>query len=551
MTFKKYSTAIFAALLAGLVLTVYWQTTGFEFINLDDPEYTVRNPFVNGGLSIEGIHAAFTQFWGRYWIPVTWLSYMADVSVSGLSPEGFHRTNVILHGLNVLLLFFVLRNATGSTVRSFFVAALWAIHPLRAESVAWVAERKDVLSGFFFLLALLGHIEYARTGKKLWLAAITVFALFGLMAKPVVMVLPVALLLMDFWPLGRFPEGRLKENLPGYGKLLFEKAHLFALSAVFVLITLKSQKIDDALNSGLTNTAGAYVNFAAAVKAYCAYIFGTFWPVGLYLRGKEYELTFGVPLTILCFAVLVLVSFLAFKHRKRFPELAFGWFWYLLILFPNSGIVRAGISTFSDRFTYLPHIGIMVAAVWGVERLYSRFAKDLRPLATAGAGIIAILSILCFRQVSIWKNDISLFTHADRVTGGKSAMAKEVLGVAWFLVGRYQESYDSFTVALELDPGFAGGYGYKGLAAARLGRYAEASELCRKELQLNPGNKEITTRLAYILIRAGDLPGGARLGLENIRRWPDDKVAWEAVNYLGGEAKARALAQSGNSGAGP
>ncbi|TAL17902.1 tetratricopeptide repeat protein [bacterium] len=542
MTDKKYSTAIFAVLLAALAAAVYWQSTGFELVDLDDLEYTVYNPIVSGGLTWTGIKAAFTQFSQKYWIPVTWLSYMADVSVSGMSPAAFHRTNVILHSLNASLVFLLFRFATGSGWKSFFAAALWALHPLRVESVAWVTERKDVLAGFFFLLALLGHFRYVKTEKKLWLAAIALCALLGLMAKPVVMVLPVAMLLLDFWPLGRFPEGGFKANPKGCGRLLLEKAHLFALSVVFVIVTVRAQAIEGAFNVD-AGRSGLYENLATAVKAYSAYLYETVWPAGLFVRGQEYVTHFGYAATALCLGGLVLVSFLAFRFRKSCPELAFGWFWYLLILFPNSGIVQAGMNTFSDRFTYLPHVGLTVGAVWGAERLYSRFFADIRPLVALCAVLLTVLPVLSYRQTGVWRDDFTLFGYIDRVTGGRSALAKSVLGGAFMRAGKYQEAYDNYSYALRLDPYTPRGNGDKGMAAAKLGRFREAADLYRMELRASPGDRQFCIRLANVLIVAGDLPGAARQGLENIRQWPGDKEAWEAVNYLGGEEKAKALAK--------
>jgi tetratricopeptide (TPR) repeat protein len=541
MTDKKYSTAIFSALLVALVLAVYWQTVGFDLVDLDDLEYTVYNPLVSGGLTWAGVQAAFTRFSQMYWIPVTWLSYMADVSVSGMSPAAFHRTNVLLHALNSLLVFLLFRSATGSGWKSFFAAALWALHPLRVESVAWVTERKDVLAGFFFLLALYGHLRYARTGKRLWLAAIALFALLGLMAKPVVMVLPVAMLLLDFWPLGRFPEGGLKEKLPAVKRLLLEKAHLFALSVVFVVVTVRAQAIEGAfkVDAGLV---GLYGNLATAVKAYSAYLYETLWPVGLFVRGQEYVTHFGYAATALCLGGLVLASFLAFRFRKSFPELAFGWFWYLLVLFPNSGIVQAGMNTFSDRFTYLPHIGLTVGAVWTAERLYSRHVRDIRPLLALGAALLIVLPVLSYRQAAVWKDDFTLFGYIDRVTEGRSALAKSVLGGAYMRIGKYQEAYDNYSMALRLDPYTPRGNGDKGIAAAKLGRFREAADLYRMELRASPGDKQFSIRLANLLVVAGDLPGAARQGLDNISRWPDDREAREVINYLGGEEKARAIA---------
>ncbi|TAL17357.1 tetratricopeptide repeat protein [bacterium] len=532
MTFKNKQTAIFAALLAGLVLAVYWQTTGFEFINLDDLEYTVLNPLLKDGLTFAEIKEAFTSIQLRTYMPVTILSLMADVQIFGLKPSGFHFTNTLLHLLNTLLLFAFLYRATGSGWKSFFAAALWAVHPLRAESVAWVAERKDVLAGFFFLTGLLAYCEYARSRRPVFYATTLAAMVLGLLSKSIVVVFPAALLIADLWPLERFRQGETPK------KLLIEKIPFISLSILFSGLSLYVHRNTFHMQ-GQKPLLGRLADMSTA---YLHYLGETLWPFGLVMedRNTEVHLTglsaFGAGLLILA------LTFLAWKARKTVPAATAGWCWYLALLFPVSGVVLLDFFFVADHFSYLPHIGLMVALVWGTENLCSRFLKDTRSLAVVGGTLVVVLSVLCFRQVSLWKNDFIFFGYIDKMTGGQSATAKKSLGIAYLNSKKFEEAYSYFTQALLVDPSVLQGFGYKGHAAANLGRYREAAQLYRIELKRVPGDKDFSLMLANALVMAGDLPEGARQALENIKKWPEDKVAWQAINFLGGVAKAKMLA---------
>jgi tetratricopeptide (TPR) repeat protein len=531
MTYKKYSTALFAALLAALVLAVYWQTTGFEFIALDDQEYA-NNPIVKGGLTFSGIKDAFTSTHLHAYIPVTLLSFMADVELFGLKSSGFHFTNTLLHLLNTLLLFAFLYRATGSYWKSFFAAALWAVHPLRAESVAWVAERKDVLAGFFFLAGLLVYCEYAKNKKPLFYAAVFLAMLFGLASKSILVVFPFVLLITDFLLLER------KETAK---KILVEKIPFFALSvlfSVFSLTTLLSQS--KAVRT--LEQRGILDRIADVATSYLHYVKATFWPFGLFMENRSSEPSFTGPWALGAGILLIALTYLIWRFRKTEPSITAGWAWYLFVLFPVSGVLPLDFYFLADHFTYLPHIGLVIALVWGAERLYRRFMKDTRALAAFGGVIVIAFSVLCFRQVSLWKNDYAFFGHIDSMSCGRSALAKNGLAVASYRLGNYQEAYDYLGMVLSIEPNYTRAKGLKGLAAARLGKYREAELLLRMQLQATPNDKRFNIMLANILAQAGDVPGSARQGLENIRRWPGDREAWDAVNRLGGEARAREIA---------
>ncbi|TAL17905.1 hypothetical protein EPN96_03885 [bacterium] len=533
MTFKKYPASIFAALLTVLVLTVYWRTVGFELVNLDDLYYTVDNTVVKGGLTLSAVKEVFTTLQLDNYLPVTLISYMADVELSGLGPSGFHFTNTALHLLNVLLVFAFLYRSTGSGWKSFFAAALWAIHPMRAESVAWVAERKDVLAGFFFFAGLWAYCEYAKSKKPvLYFLALAAMVL-GILSKSIVVVFPAVLLIADFWPLER-----LERKRDTVKKLLIEKIPFFALSALFSALTLFVQR--KALY--VEGQKPVFGRLADMATAYFHYLKATAWPFGLVMDDRNTAVHLTGAAALGAGLVILALSFLAWKIRKTAPAATAGWLWYLAVLFPTSGVILLDFYFVADHFTYLPHLGLMIALVWGAGDALGKLFKNPKIPAVAGAGLVIAFSVLCYRQVSLWRDDFTLFGYIDRMTGGKNATAKKSLGVAYYNMGKYKEAYDHYVIALEILPGIKHVNGYRADAAMKLGRYREAAEFYRKELVFSPENKRISLALVEALIMAGDPPGAARQALIHIRQWPGDQGALFYISYFGGEAKARALA---------
>ncbi len=414
--------ALCAIALAVLAALIYWQTFSFAFVSLDDIDYVPRNPLVQDGLTLESIKAALTSRHQNFWIPATWISYMADMELWGGDAGAFHRTNVILFAFGASLLFFFLRELTGSTPKSFFIAALWASHPLRVESVAWVTERKDLLVGIFFILALWSHLKWVASRRYKWQAALFCFALLGFMSKPIMVVLPVALLLLDFWPLGRFSGEEGVFSLKKAKGLLVEKIPAISLSALFVGVTIYTQIFKNSLPS----KTDAY-NLAVAATSYMRYIERTLWPAGAFMEKAQMRTAEAAFYAALFAVVLAAITWGAWRARKNAPELMFGWLWFVLVLLPNSGIVSIGLQTYSDRFAFLPHIGLFTALVFGAERLARRLRLDLRLLAAPAAITIIIFSIVSFRMAGYWKDSVTLFTHMDEVSGGTNAMAKNSL----------------------------------------------------------------------------------------------------------------------------
>lgn len=428
------------AALAALSLAIYWQCRDFSLIALDDYDYITNNPLVTGGLTATGVWGAFTTAWEGYWTPLLWLSYMADFSLWGGTPGAIHLVNLALFSLGAALLFLFLRSATGDAAKSFFAAALWAVHPMRVESVAWAAERKDLLAGIFFILALWSHVEWARSGKGHFRAALFFFALLGLMAKPVLVVLPIALLLLDFWPLGRF------KGADGLKPLVLEKAPVIALSALFTAITLYTQIAQNPWAPGNT-PKGAL----AGVGGYLTHLQRTVWPSPDVLIEAAAEPTgAGVATGIAALLFMAALFAAAWRVREMHPALLFGWGWFVLILLPNSGIVAAGLQRYSDRFSHLPHIGLFVALVWLSHDLSGEGKRKI--LAALAVALIAVLAVRSHATASHWRNSLTLFSRADEVRGGANALAKNSLAIEYAIRQNPAKALEYFREVERLQP---------------------------------------------------------------------------------------------------
>lgn len=402
-----------------------------DFAGYDDDEYITRNPRVNTGLTRENARWAFTAVHSSNWHPVTWMSHQLDATLFGLNPARHHAVNLIFHLANTALLFLWLNGLTGALWRSAFVALLFGLHPLHVESVAWIAERKDVLSGFFGLLTLGAYTAYARKPAPVRYAAVCILFALGLLAKPMLVTLPLVLLLLDWWPLGRGP--RILEKLP-----------LFALSALSAAATLWAQD-----RSGAVAGIGGLplpLRLSNAAVSYIKYLWKTIWPIDL---AVFYPFPLGgIParIAIASVAALVAVTALVFVLRKRSPWLAVGWAWYLVTLLPVIGIVQVGMQAMADRYMYLPMIGLLIAAAWTLAALDARVATATGVLAAAACGILTA------RQIPVWKDGLTLFTHTIAVTRD-NFVAHDNLGVELDRRGRYDEAIAHYRETLRIRPG--------------------------------------------------------------------------------------------------
>ena len=402
-------------LLATVTLAVYWPARHYDFIGYDDPDYVFDNQMVRDGLTLHGIQWSLIDRQADNWHPLTWLSHMADCQLFGVNPSAHHIVNVAFHCANAVLLFLLLNTMTAAFWRSAFVAALFALHPLRVESVAWISERKDVLSGFFFLLTLRAYALYAK-GKNPAQSAETKsrgifcklslpFFLLGLLSKPTLVTTPLVMLLLDFWPLQRFKHSTFQ-------RLLFEKWPFFLLSIVFAIITLIAQQ--PALPSP---HAGFFLRAENVVANYYGYIEKLFWPHSLsflYLRPE----TIPFHLLLQAATVLFFISALAVVARRRCPAFAIGWLWFLIVLLPMSGIVPLGHLSIADRYTYLSGIGIYLMTTWAIVDFTKTFLPELSRkiiFGIAAAIILAVCAILSRQQLAYWQNTETLMEHALKV----------------------------------------------------------------------------------------------------------------------------------------
>src|ERR1700730_3955520 len=507
-----------------IVLTwlVFGQTLGHQFVNYDDPKYVYQNPEVTRGLSLHGIGWAFTHIHSRNWHPLTSISHMLDCQLYGLKAGGHHCTNVVLHTFGVVLLFLVLRETTGTLWCSAFVAALFAIHPLHVESVAWVSERKDVLSGVFFMLTLAAYVRYVRKRSlAIYLLVALLFAL-GLMSKPMLVTLPFVLLLLDYWPLNRAlaTAGKLQSDPPMDGfavakvrcqrieggrletqnvsNLILEKLPLVLLSVASCLVTLVVQR----------RVIGAmqHVHFLSrminALLSYLAYVYEMFWPARL---AVFYPYPFGpVSVWLLTAAVLVLciITVGVFKLRQKYPYLLTGWFWYLVMSVPVIGIIQVGGQARADRYTYLPHIGLYLAVTWAASDLFASWRHRREILATAAATAIVALAWCAHLQASYWKNSESLWIRTLSVTSN-NANAHINLGSALLEKGLIPEAISHYQRAVALDPALPQAHRNLGRALFQQGDVDKAIMHWRKTLSIDPDDAEAHIGLGDGLMQKG------------------------------------------------
>ena len=528
--------------LTSLVWLVFGQTLRHQFVAYDDQNYVYQNPVVTAGFTLPGVQAAFTQPQARNWHPLTTLSHMLDSELYGLNPAGHHFTNVLLHNCAALLLFFVLRRMTASTWRSAFVAAIFAIHPLRVESVAWVAERKDVLSALLFMLTLAMYVRYvARPTGSRYLAVIIAFAL-GLMAKPMLVTLPFLLLALDYWPLRRFGKwGSAPEGTSSIRRLILEKIPLFLLSCAVGLATLFAQRF----TVGYGEHIPLLSRLGNASIACVTYIKQMFWPVNLAVFYPQP--TDGWPVAGVLFALgaLALISGLVVGFRKTHPYLLAGWCWYLICLLPILGLIPVGLQAHADRYTYLPQIGLYVALTWLAADLASRFPQLRRLWLFLAPATVLAMAWLAWRQTASWRNTEALWSHAVAVTPNNDvanynlallaldrdriddavrylenalarrtdhespshlspALLHNVLGIAFARKGQHEEAIAEYRKAIELRDAFADAHTNLATSLWAKGHTPEAIEHFRKAKDLPPEDARSHLRLAMALQRLGE-----------------------------------------------
>ena len=515
--------------LAVITLAIFGQTLRYEFINFDDDLYVYDNAAVAGGLTLKGIAAAFSFNNFDYWIPLTTLSHILDCQLYGLNAGGPHLTNVFLHTASVILLFLILRRMTGALWRAAFVAALFAIHPLRAESVAWVAERKDVLSGFFFMLALWAYARaklstlHSSLFTRYWL--VLIFFALGLMAKPMVLTLPFVLLLLDYWPLRR--SGECKVESGEWKKMVIEKIPLFALALAWCGLTVFA--ISHAHSIQLPQNLSIPSRISDALVSYSAYLGQMLYPRGLavpYLRPEG-----GYPLwkAIAAFLLVAGIGLWAFLRKRKSPYLLVGWLWYLGMLVPVIGLVQAGAHVRADRYTYLPQVGLYIMMAWGVSELSTGWRHRRAVLGSAAVLVIGALTFCTRVQVSYWKDSESLWTHTLACTSGND-VAENNLGDALFKKGQVNESVAHFQKAVNIQPSNAEARNNLGGALLQQGRTNEAIIQLQKAVNLQPDYAAAHNNLGDALFQTGQADEAKAHFLKALKIKPDYA---DAQNNLG------------------
>ena len=559
-----------ALVLSGVL--VFEQVRNFDFVNYDDNEYVYENEQVLKGLSYEGVTWAFTNCDIGYWQPVTWLSLMCDCQLFGASAVWIHVVNVLLHVANTLLVFAVLKKMTGSLWASGFVAGAFAVHPMHVESVAWIAQRKDVLSTFFLLLTLLAYAGYAkRPSVYRYMAGLAVFAL-GLMAKPMLVTLPFLLLLLDYWPLNRFEAAqpskvsgrhrRKRASAPhrhtSAGRIIIEKIPFFLLSGVSCVITFLTQQaggvIVDIKSIPLKYRVGN------VLFSYAAYMGKMFWPRNLAVF-YPFNAVRSIPLWqfVLYALLLVGVSCLVVGFGRRRKYLVVGWFWFVGTLVPVIGVVQFTGSSHADRFSYIPYVGLFIMVAWGLAEFLSKWAYGKVVLGASMVVVLAALGISAHRQVGFWNNSITLFSRTLEVTednplacynlgsaydaagrhreaveaykGGIRAKADYFdawynLGNAYAKLGLFHEAIEAFKRAITIKRDFAYAYSNLGAAYGNVGRYQEAIEALEQATRIEPNHLDAWYNLGNAY---GSLGRGQR-ALEAFKQAtrikPDDPFAW-------------------------
>jgi tetratricopeptide (TPR) repeat protein len=501
---NPWRNTLVCVLLCVATLATFWPVVRCDFINFDDPIYVVENPAVQAGLTWKAVAWAFTTDRAGNWHPLAWLSHMLDVQLFGLNPGGHHLTSLLLHAANTLLLFFLLKQITGALWRSAFVAALFALHPLHVESVAWVSERKDVLSTFFFLLTLLAYARYAERAAakvrslrskvqgsghgsngrspRLWYLAALFFFALGLMSKPMLVTLPFLLLLLDYWPLQRLELKTQGLNFKMWLPLLIEKLPFFALSAASCIVTFVAQKNGGAV-AGLTHLSLS-TRGLNALASYALYLSKTIWPADLAIF-YPYSLSRLPELAAESLVVLAGISILAFINLRKRPWLAVGWLWYLGTLVPVIGIVQAGVQSMADRYTYIPLIGIFIGITWAVADLTAAWPRRKLVLAAAALIVMGVCGWLASFQVRQWKNSETLFRRALAVTTD-NMIAHNSMGIVLAAQGKKDEAAIHFAEAVRIQPDYWQALGNLGLSLVRQGKLEEGMSYCRAALAINP-----------------------------------------------------------------
>jgi tetratricopeptide (TPR) repeat protein len=514
---KSLVLSIYLALTVSTLL-VFWQVRNFDFVNYDDNVYVSENPHVLNGLTADNVIWAFTTGHVGNWHPLTWLSLMLDCQLFGANAGWMHLENLLLHLANTLLLFTVLTSAssvepkkmTGALWASAFVAAAFTLHPMHVESVAWITERKDVLSTFFWLLAMLAYVRYVKQpGAARYLLVLLIFAL-GLMAKSMLVTLPFVFLLLDYWPLERKISWRL----------LVEKIPFFALAVISSIITFLVQRKIGAMPGININGLPLKARTVNAFLSYARYIGEMFWPQNMAVFYPFDAGSFAFLQVAMCVLLLLVISIFVIRFGRNQKYLPLGWFWFVGTLVPVIGIVQVGSQGHADRYTYIPYIGLFIMIAWGLPQLLSKWPQ--RKIALGLSMVIALttLGICAHRQTSYWKNSFTLFSHAIEVTQN-NYVAYGNLGVVYVNLGRCNEAIDAYQQAVKINPEYGFAYHALGVVYAKVGRYQDAIESYKQAIRIKPDEADAYYNLGNSYAKLGRLPEAIDVYQQAIKIQPD------------------------------
>ncbi len=503
----------------------FWQVRNNEFINLDDNLYVTENPYVQRGLTFKGIVWAFTTRPVGHWHPMTWLSHMLDAELYELNPGGHHVTNLLFHVANTLLLFLLLHKMTGALWASGFVAGLFSLHPLHVESVAWVAERKDVLFTFFWLLTLWAYLVFVKKPRLDRYLLVVLCYILSLLSKPMAVTLPFVLLLLDYWPLGRLRSGPSidsdhQRTSPLH--LILEKVPLLLLTAIFCVFTFLSYQKVGVVTS--FSKLPLEIRIGNTFVSYLEYIGKMIWPAQLavlYPHPMVLPLwkILGSVMLVTVITVLILIG-----GRKR-PYWIVGWLWYLGTLVPVTGLVQVGLQAMADRFTYVPLIGLFIIVAFGVSDLLVGWRYGKIVFLASGSAVLLIFMMLTMSQVALWQNSLRLFNHTLQVTANNSIIHNN-LGVALMRQGKDDEAWAHYTKALEIDPSYADAQYNLGALLARQGKAREAMTQFVETLRIKPSHADAHHHLGVLLANQGRTEEAIRHYNEALRANPNFAEAY-------------------------
>ncbi len=572
---KKYFVIFTYFVLILSTMLVFWQVRNFGFVNYDDSDYIYENPHFSNGLNSNDVVWAFTTPNIGNWLPLTWLSFMLDSQLFGLAPGRMHLVNLLLHIANTLLLFAVIKRVTGSLWRSAFVAAAFALHPMHVESVAWIIERKDVLSTFFFMLTIAAYVGYVRGGGLIrYLLTILLFVL-GLLAKPMLVMLPLVLLLLDYWPLNRFTAEFAETAEKKYKKspaksvvsavkspvwLIAEKVPFFAIAAIWSVITFLAQRGSGSV-SGINAIPLAY-RIANSFLSYARYIGKMFWPQNL---SVFYPLDIvRIPLwqIALCVLLVLVITIFAVRFGRKQRYFPVGWFWFVGTLIPVIGLVQSGAQGYADRYTYIPYIGLFIVIAWGLPELLSKWRYRNIALGMAAVIVLTVSGVCAYKQTGYWKNSVTLFTHAIEVTQNNSiahdclgnylrdngktdlaiehykkaiqfnqynSMALNNLGYIMSDRGDANKAIEYFQQAIKIDPAYADAHYNLGVTYGALGRRQDAIEAYKQAIKIKLDYPNAHFNLGFAYYQLGRYQDAIESYKRAIRIKPDMAMAHYAL----------------------